>query len=102
MFRVRDFTCDNKDCEKHGLSLEQFTNETLSGEVTSEHICVSCATPLRRELSCPRINLDGLDPGFPGAYDRWAKVHETGAKDAARKNRDRNVYQMEQGERPYV
>lgn len=27
--------------------------------------------------SAPSVALDGTDPGFPGAYDKWARTHES-------------------------
>ena len=37
--------------------------------------CVICDKPADRIISAPRIDLDGTDPGFPGAYAKWAKKH---------------------------
>ena len=29
-----------------------------------------------RLIGMPRVALDGTDPGFPGAYSKWADVRE--------------------------
>lgn len=38
--------------------------------------CTSCGGKSDRLISAPRIDFlhMGLDPGFPGAYEKWAKV----------------------------
>lgn len=43
-------------------------------------ICPLCNGLAKRLLSAPQIMLDGTDPGFPDAYDRWAKRHENHGK----------------------
>ncbi len=40
------------------------------------HKCPSCSREAKQMLSAPSIALDGTDPGFPTAYDKWAKRHE--------------------------
>lgn len=48
--------------------------------------CPECQSTANRVMSAPRIGLDGTDPGFPGAYDKWARVREDNARIKARKN----------------
>jgi len=31
-------------------------------------------------MSSPSVQLDGTDPGFPDAYDKWAARHEKAGK----------------------
>jgi len=39
--------------------------------------CKACGeTGATRQLAAPRSKLDGLDPGFPDAYDKWTRQHE--------------------------
>ncbi len=39
--------------------------------------CLGCTSGVAvRQLAAPRSKLDGSDPGFPDAYDKWAKQHE--------------------------
>lgn len=38
--------------------------------------CPSCGATARYKVSAVRCKLDGLDPGFPGAYDKWSRQHE--------------------------
>ncbi len=38
--------------------------------------CKACNSMASFIISAPSISLDGTDPGFPGAYDKWARLHE--------------------------
>ena len=38
--------------------------------------CKKCDKQANFIISKPSIALDGTDPGFPGAYDKWAREHE--------------------------
>lgn len=38
--------------------------------------CKVCGEQASFIVSAPTSMLDGTDPGFPDAYDKWAKVHE--------------------------
>jgi len=59
---------------------------TKCGEVTDElrsmfvrdedGVCPSCGSETHYRVSAPRTMLDGTDPGFPGAFDKWARQHE--------------------------
>lgn len=42
--------------------------------------CGYCGGEMTRLISTPTIRLDGCDPGFPTAYDKWAIKHEKQAK----------------------
>lgn len=42
--------------------------------------CTYCGGLALRQLAAPRCKLDGLDPGFPDAYDKWTRDHEKGGK----------------------
>ena len=35
--------------------------------------CPLCSAPGKKLISIPRIALDGTDPGFPGAWDKWER-----------------------------
>jgi len=39
-----------------------------------------CGGEYHRQISAPRIALDGTDPGFPDAYNKWATQHEQGGR----------------------
>ncbi len=75
MRTLRDFMC-----EKCGTVHERF----VSGQVV-EVDCV-CGEMAKRMIGMPRVALDGTDPGFPGAYERWAKVREDRARQNAKKS----------------
>ena len=49
--------------------------------------CEKCGGDAQFTLRAPRFVLDGCDPSYPTAWDRWAKVHEKEA-DRARKRDD--------------
>jgi hypothetical protein len=36
-------------------------------------------------MSMPTVKLDGTDPAFPGAYERWGKIREDNAKNRAKR-----------------
>jgi hypothetical protein len=62
-----DFECDTCD-----VISEQF--------VTSNVHNISCtfciAGEMHRVISGTSFKLDGTDPAYPTAYDKWAKQHE--------------------------
>ena len=45
-------------------------------ERTKIATCVKCGSSSRQTVSTPRIILDGSDPNFVAAHDRWVKYHE--------------------------
>lgn len=69
---------DDYECRKCGLVFEEMTKDD------SAVPCPSCKGKTVRQLSAPRIDWRhmGIDPGFPGAYAKWAKAktqhHKTG------------------------
>ena len=69
MRTLRDFMC-----EKCGTVQERF----VSGQVVE--VDCACGEIAKRMIGMPRVALDGTDPGFPGAYDRWARVREENAR----------------------
>lgn len=42
--------------------------------------CPECGADAVRIISGTASHLPGWDPGYPGAYDKWARDHERGAK----------------------
>jgi putative FmdB family regulatory protein len=66
MLMLFDFQC--KDC---GYVDEQLVSSSVS---TLE--CRKCGSFMSRKIGTPTISLDGTDPGFPDAYDKWARQHE--------------------------
>ena len=44
--------------------------------------CRQCGAEARRMIPRPRFMLDGTDPAYPTAWDRWAKDHEKRGKEA--------------------
>ena len=53
------------------------TEEELVKDNTVMYVkCPTCHTLAARQLAAPRSKLDGTDPGFPDAYNKWANQHE--------------------------
>ena len=67
---LNDFKCS--DCG----ALE----EALENREVREIRCKTCNGTAQRVRTVPKFCLDGTDPGYPDAYDKWAKDHEQGAK----------------------
>jgi hypothetical protein len=67
-------------CEKCGTVQERFVN----GQVVE--VDCACGEMAKRMIGMPRVALDGTDPGFPGAYEKWAKIREDRAKQHAKKS----------------
>lgn len=63
MNRLFEFRCVN------GHKFEKYTD---SKDRTAR---CECGAEAKRIISAPPFHLDGTDPGFPGAYSRWAKMH---------------------------
>ena len=72
--KLYDFKCST------GHITEGFVNDT-----TTEVQC-ECGLVANRIISPIRISLDGTDPVFVAAYDRWAKRHEDKQKQEAKQN----------------
>lgn len=66
---MRDFLCD--EC---GESIERFIDANIYS------VGCACGGKATRLIGTPRVALDGTDPGFPGAYDRWARIREDNAR----------------------
>jgi hypothetical protein len=45
-----------------------------------EQVTCECGGLADRIIGMPRVSLDGTDPGFPGAYEKWAKTREDNAR----------------------
>lgn len=69
MCPIFDFKCNK--CEE--------VIEKLTGYDTFAITC-GCGGMMEKQLSMPQIKLDGTDPGFPGAYDKWARTRNQDAK----------------------
>lgn len=51
--------------------------ERLAKMVDRQTECPQCGAVANRLISTPRLDPRmGLDPDFPGAYDKWAKVRK--------------------------
>lgn len=48
--------------------------------------CPNCGANAGRSLSVPHIALDGTDPSFSTAWDKWGKRHEDAAKRAIKRD----------------
>lgn len=72
--RIYDFRC----AEGH------ITEKFIDSE-TRKIQCPECDAEAERVISPCNFHLDGCDPGFPGAYDRWAKDHKQRADSEAKK-----------------
>lgn len=62
---MRDFRCHS--CGKH---TERFI-DTDANEIQCE-----CGGVAMRIIGMPRVSLDGTNPDFPGAYEKWANDRE--------------------------
>ena len=72
---LRDFTCD--DCYN---SEERFIDSDIT-----EYKC-KCGGTMKRIIGMPKVALDGTDPGFPGAYEKWGRVREQRAEISRKKS----------------
>lgn len=69
---------------EHKCSKGHLTEALVAYEAT-EVLC-ECGEVATRIISTPRIALDGTNPNFVGAYDKWARVREEKAKIEAKRN----------------
>jgi len=74
--RVYDYKC--------GVCLH-VAEHFVKDDTVRTHVCGQCGGEARRMIPRPRFHLDGCDPAYPTAYDRWGKDHERMAKEANRK-----------------
>jgi len=73
---MRDFKC-----ESCGLVHERYADDRDHTDP-----CPQCGDDAYRIISPVRCKLDGTDPGFPDAYDKWARDHEKRARVEAKQN----------------
>ena len=64
---IFDYRCNS--CAK---TFERFVSSLHKDNV----VCPDCGVKATRLISPPNFKLDGCDPSFPTAWDRWAKIHE--------------------------
>lgn len=72
---IYDFLCD-----KCGESVEKITKSDVAA------ITCDCGGLMKKQLAIPRIELDGTDPDFPGAYGKWGRDRERRAVAARKKS----------------
>ncbi len=75
MKTLRDYLC-----ETCGTVQERF----IDGETLA--VNCACGAIANRVIGMPRVALDGTDPSFPGAYDKWARIREDRARQNAKKS----------------
>jgi putative FmdB family regulatory protein len=76
------------ECASCGI-FEEFRN---IDEREKSIACPDCGKRAYYRISAPRIKLDGCDPSFPGAYQKWAKKREAKMKVERQKMADHNTY----------
>lgn len=69
MKTLRDFKC--RTC---GEVTERFIQNNI------EQTTCPCGGLADRMIGMPTVALDGTNPDFPGAYDKWARIREDNAK----------------------
>lgn len=69
---------------EHKCSKEHITEAFVDYE-TTEILC-ECGEVATRIISTPRISLDGTDPTYVSAYDKWARTREQQKKLEAKRN----------------
>lgn len=65
-----------------------------AGHITEHYIgyetkivpCSICGVDANRIISTPQIMLDGTDPVYVSAHEKWAKVREDKAKQERKQN----------------
>ena len=65
-------------CPDCGKQTERYISET--------QIPCICGKTMYKVIGMPRVALDGTDPGFPGAYDKWASIREKNAAEKRKKS----------------
>jgi len=63
------------ECPQCSTISEDFVDESVHNSY-----CPVCGEETKRIISAVRSSLDGTDPGFPDAYDKWARQHEQAGK----------------------
>lgn len=74
MRQLNDFVCQS--C---GTQQERFLDTDV------DQVACKCGEMATRVIGMPQVKLDGTDPSFPGAYDRWAKIREDNARIKAKR-----------------
>ncbi len=72
---LNDFVCSNGHISEHFVQHDQRTV-----------VCSVCGNEAHRKLAAPKSKLEGITGSFPGAADRWAKMHEQASKVAQSKS----------------
>ena len=62
MKRMFEFICGNSHI-----------SDQLVDDAVRTAPCRECNTSAMRQISTPRINLEGITGAFPGAADKWVK-----------------------------
>ena len=75
MRMLRDFCC--RSCE---IVFERYIDNNI------EQVTCECGGLAERIIGMPRVSLDGTDPSFPGAYDKWARTREDNARIKAKRS----------------
>lgn len=70
----------NFKCEKCGETTEHITKSDVAA------ITCNCGGLMKKQIGSPLIKLDGTNPDFPGAYNKWGSVREERAKQARKKS----------------
>jgi len=70
-------------CDKCGEIVEKLASPSVS------EIGCKCGGIMQRQIGMPRVMLDGTNPDFPGAYEKWARDRER----AAEKHRKKSYYE---------
>jgi len=67
---IRDFVCS--DCGQRVEKLVDVEYRTIE--------CPECQGNAVQQMGMPTVRLDGTDPSFPGAYEKWARIREDNAR----------------------
>lgn len=70
----------NFRCDKCDYTEERITKMDVFA------VTCDCGGLMKRQLSMPTIKLDGTDPGFPGAYDKWGRDRERRRRENDKRN----------------
>lgn len=66
-------------CTKCNVEFEKFTQSIETRNDLVE--CPECLqTSGKHVVTSVNFQLNGLDPSFPGAYDKWTRTHEKAGK----------------------
>jgi len=60
--------------------------ENLVGYETTVVPCSACGNDAKRIISTPRISLDGADPVYVSAHEKWARNREEARKAEQKRN----------------